>query len=356
MKNKPIYILSSAIGLAGGADKATLLLAIEYEKLGYCVNVFATSCETNSELKSIPLPPIINIGYRWRWPQISLIIKLFFHCIKYPPQFIHCVGLTYEIRLALILLKKYKLIVWETTEANKGNRFVDSKIIPLLPNAALMLAPSVTIKNNIKTTYNYNGLIEILPFWTKWEQPVLYENYKRTQKLLYAGRLDLDKGFDCLFGALRQIQNKIELKLNICGKGNIDNIKKLAYGLNNVEFHGFLDDDSIKRLYEQSDFLVLPSKHEGYPLSLVEAFGKSKPIMASKVGSIPEVFSNSKAAILFNANKPTELAECIFKCYNESDNDYNIRAHAARMLYETINNPNSIRDKLRNIIDSLSKS
>ena len=181
----------------------------------------------------------MNYGHRWRIPQISLIIKLLFNCWINKPRYIHCIGLTFEIKLALKFLKKYKLVVWETTEANKENRFVYHGIIPYLKHAIMILAPSQTIKQNILTNYQYSGIINILPFWTDWLPKIYVTDKKRTGHLLYVGRLDIDKGFDCLFNALRQLNNKFNLHIDICGRGNIDSIKKLAYNLEKVTFHGF---------------------------------------------------------------------------------------------------------------------
>jgi len=351
--SKSIYILSSAVGVAGGADKATKLLAEAYSNLGFNILVFATSCEVGIDQKNIKIHgPIINYGHRWKLPQISLIIKILFFSIIRKPKFVHCVGLTYEVKLALAFLNRLKIIVWETTEADKGNRFVQEGIIPKLQYAHLMLAPSQTIKHNIIDNYSYSGPIAILPFWTEW-QAAQHNIKNRTGSLLYVGRMDRDKGFDCLFEALRMIKNQVNIKLDVCGRGNVEQIKQLANGLENVQFHGFLDKTEIEELYNNADFVVLPSKHEGYPLSLIEACGKSIPIIASKVGSIPEVYQNSKAGLLFNANNSNQLSKCIQTAYTETEESYHLRREAARKLYEKINDVSVIQMKLQEIIKQI---
>ncbi len=356
MNKSRIYILSSAIGVAGGADKATKLLATAYSDLGFNISVFATSCEVDIQQKNINIyGPILNYGHRWKLPQLSLIIRLLFFSVIRKPKFIHCVGLTYEIKLLLSFSKWQNIIIWETTEANKGNRFVYPGIVAKLKHAKLLLAPSETIKNNIINNYNFNGPIGVLPFWTKWEE-VQNKLKKRTGKLLYVGRLDKDKGFDCLFDALRIIKQQINIKLDICGRGNVDLIQKMAYGLDDVQFQGFVDNRKMTELYNDADFIVLPSKHEGYPLSLIEACGKSIPIIASRVGSIPEVYENSSAGLLFNANNADELSKCILLAYSESEEAYNKRRESARELYENINNSTYIKVKLQTIVDQFNTS
>lgn len=348
--NKRIYILSSAIGLAGGADKATKLLAEVYQELGFNITVFATSCEVVLKQKNIDsYGPLIKYVYRWKLPQLSLIIRLLFFSVTRKPNFIHCVGLTYEVKLALSYLNWCKIIVWETTEADSGNRFVEKGIIPKLKYAHLMLAPSETIKRNILANYCYNGPIEILPFWTEW-QTVQNTHKMRSYNLLYVGRMDQDKGFDCLFHALRSIKNIINIQVEICGRGNVNLIKEMAYDLPNVKFYGFLSNKKIEELYNRADFVVLPSKHEGYPLSLIEACGKSIPIIASNVGSIPEVYQDSKAGFIFNANNNIELTNCLLNAYRENEETYQRRRVSARKLYEKINNISIIKNKIQEII------
>ena len=168
--------------------------------------------------------------------------------------------------------------------------------------------------------------------------------------MLYVGRMDQDKGFDTLFDALRTIKNQVNIQLDVCGRGNVELIQQMSNDLPNVKFHGFLESKKIEELYNNADFVVLPSKHEGYPLSLIEACGKSIPIIASKVGSIPEVYENSKAALLFTANNSEELSECILFASRESEEAYQVRRESARKLYDEINNISAIQIKLKEII------
>ena len=136
MKRKSIFIVSSAIGIEGGSDKATKLLAEEYFKLGYIVYVFVTTAEfksTNPKLKYYT--PFINRGHKFLVPQRILILQLLIALKYIKPILIHCIGITVEVRFVLKTIRKFKIIVWETTEANHNNKFIDNKAIPLLKNA-----------------------------------------------------------------------------------------------------------------------------------------------------------------------------------------------------------------------------
>ncbi len=56
------------------------------------------------------------------------------------------------------------------------------------------------------------------------------------------------------------------------------------------------------------DIFVLPSLHEGIPMVLLEALALERPVIASRVGGIPEVVSHGTSGILVNPVNPEELA------------------------------------------------
>jgi len=59
------------------------------------------------------------------------------------------------------------------------------------------------------------------------------------------------------------------------------------------------------------DVFVLPSLHEGIPMVLLEAFALSRPVVASRVGGIPEVVSDGFSGVLVNPTNADELATAI---------------------------------------------
>lgn len=59
------------------------------------------------------------------------------------------------------------------------------------------------------------------------------------------------------------------------------------------------------------DVFVLPSLHEGIPMVLLEALALRRPVVASRVGGIPEVLAHSYSGVLVSPNNPEELATAI---------------------------------------------
>ena len=61
------------------------------------------------------------------------------------------------------------------------------------------------------------------------------------------------------------------------------------------------------------DLFVLPSIKEGMPWTVLEAMAAGLPIVAAKVGGVPEMIENGKSGILVEPQNPQELAAAIKK-------------------------------------------
>lgn len=102
--------------------------------------------------------------------------------------------------------------------------------------------------------------------------------------LLGVGRLTPEKGFDLLIAAFRQVAPP-GLKLVLAG--GVDNEDSHARALRAqaagapVVFTGALDPDDLRPLYEHARLFVLPSRHEGFPLALLEALAARNDVLAA---------------------------------------------------------------------------
>ena len=74
------------------------------------------------------------------------------------------------------------------------------------------------------------------------------------------------------------------------------------------DFRGQVDD--LAPLLAASDLLILPSRSEGVPLVVLEALASGRPVVASKVGAIPEVL-DSRCGILVEKPDAAEFAQAI---------------------------------------------
>jgi len=64
---------------------------------------------------------------------------------------------------------------------------------------------------------------------------------------------------------------------------------------------------------EAMDLFVLPSLHEGIPMVILEAMALGRPVVASRVGGIPEVITDTVHGLLVSAGDPAGIAQACLK-------------------------------------------
>jgi len=118
---------------------------------------------------------------------------------------------------------------------------------------------------------------------------------KRTKherwRLLYVGQLIELKRVDVLLRSLRLVAADVELCLAYHVNHLESKLKDLArdFGLGErVHFLGAQSAAQLARLYQESDLLVLPSTREALPSVVAEAMFCGTPVVATRVGGIPE--------------------------------------------------------------------
>lgn len=129
------------------------------------------------------------------------------------------------------------------------------------------------------------------------------------------------KGLDILVDAIslldKQFLNQIHLVIVGEGKERIFIEKKiLEYELGpKITLIGKLSD--AEKYLKAFDIFLLPSRKEGFPFVLLEAMQAGLPIIASKVGGIPEALED--AGLQVRAEDPKALAEAITKLLNDAN-------------------------------------
>jgi len=113
---------------------------------------------------------------------------------------------------------------------------------------------------------------------------------------------------------------KDDYKLICCGGGEFtkaetDMISKA--GLQNTFIQVRANDKKMANLYKHAVAFVYPSKYEGFGIPLLEAMYYDCPIVASNVGSLPEIGGN--AGLYFNPDSPEELSSCIETVINDTN-------------------------------------
>ncbi len=98
-----------------------------------------------------------------------------------------------------------------------------------------------------------------------------------------------------------------------------------------VSFYGSLCEDEKIQQFKNADLFVFPSYSEGSPFAVVEAMENGLPIIATKVGFLPELFENEMNILYVDFNSPSQIKESIIKlksnrklCRNMVNNNFEI--------------------------------
>ena len=144
------------------------------------------------------------------------------------------------------------------------------------------------------------------------------ENFKEKINLAIIGRLEPYKGHEDLIHAISIIKPDIKSKINlyIIGKTNTSYYKDLKqivefYNLSElITFTDYIDCDINNFIYKFDLVISATRSFEGFGLTIAEALNLSVPVIATKVGAVPEIF-NDNIIQLVNPNSPIELKSAI---------------------------------------------
>jgi glycosyltransferase involved in cell wall biosynthesis len=133
--------------------------------------------------------------------------------------------------------------------------------------------------------------------------------------LLYYGRLSDEKGIFTLIGAMDKVADK-NLKLIIAGDGPaLDKLKREAWAFNlgkRVAFVGAKFGDDLNDLINRAKAVIIPSVWlENMPFVLLESLALGKIVIASNIGGLPEIISDTRNGFLFNPSDEIDLAKKI---------------------------------------------
>jgi glycosyltransferase involved in cell wall biosynthesis len=159
--------------------------------------------------------------------------------------------------------------------------------------------------DNIKIIYN--GIN-----WVDWEdipdKKKFRDSYPNISErfVIFAGRLATNKGIPDLIEAM-YIGKSQEFDLVVMGADKIASSK-------GVKMHrlGHVDDEIYRSALSAAEILVLPSEYEAFGIVLLEAAAAQTPVVATRVGGIPEAMSEDKNGLIVNYNDPKALSGAIF--------------------------------------------
>ena len=151
--------------------------------------------------------------------------------------------------------------------------------------------------------------------------------------IVSVGRLAYPKKYKLLLDSIAQVP---EATLTIVGSGpdqaTIESrIEQLDLG-DRVRITGNLSEAEVQRELSSAGVFILLSKHEGLPMSILEAMAASLPIVASSVGGIPELLTKECGVLV--SNRADEVASALRHLLADQAKREDLGMHAYRRAKE----------------------
>jgi glycosyltransferase involved in cell wall biosynthesis len=137
-----------------------------------------------------------------------------------------------------------------------------------------------------------------------------------TLRLVYIGRLAEEKGiFESLQGIKLALAQGVRAELVIAGGGPDEarlkqSADQLALG-SQVSFVGPISGERKAALLARADASILASRAEGLPYALLESMAAGVPVIATRVGAIPDVVNDRVHGLLIARPDPRAIAQAI---------------------------------------------
>lgn len=122
--------------------------------------------------------------------------------------------------------------------------------------------------------------------------------------VLYLGHLEPWKGAQYLFEAIRSVPNA---RLVVIGQGSMQEKLRKEAG-DQITMTGALRTPEVHAWLRRATVLCMPSEREGWPVACLEALACGLPVVASRVGGLPEILADPSTGILCEPRNPTAIA------------------------------------------------
>lgn len=251
-------------------------------------------------------------------------------------------ALIYTCIATKLMRKKLILYIREEISYNPLTRiglFFSNKVITIAKGVLK------DIPKNLISKYDY----KLINIYTGFNfEKVNLESKKALKKILninenkvvigYVGSINTRKGLDILIKGLSEIKNKYS-NITLLVAGDVTNgheeywrglQKQIVKDELNLMYLGYCED--MNTVYSIIDILILPSRSEGLPRTVIEGMGYQLPVIATDVGGTREIIANDDLGILIPKNSVKDLVLSLERLINAPKTRKEMGFHAKRYV------------------------
>jgi glycosyltransferase involved in cell wall biosynthesis len=225
--------------------------------------------------------------------------------------------------------------------------FLQRKITPVLAKISLTSADKIRCVASYLTEQARKIALQkryfSFPTFTDLDSFLAETDARFGDFILSVGQLEKVKGMNVLIESFVKIEKEFPwLRLVIIGDGsektNIDNMSKDLGIMNKVDMKGKLPLSKTRDVMKRCYCFVLPSMSEGLPRVLMEAMALAKPVIASRVGGIPELVKDNNNGFLFKSGDSNDLADKLRILLKDKNKAHEMGQSGRLMVKEKLSN------------------
>ena len=192
--------------------------------------------------------------------------------------------------------------------------------------------------NLLKLGYNSN--IKVVRLGIDAESIEMKRSWKKSRQILFLSRVHVKKGINFLVEATDVLRNELQgYKILVAGEGDADYVEAMKRmicdrGLQDiVQLIGGVYGDEKWRLFQTSDFFVLPTHSENFGLAIAESLASGTPVITT-VGTPWSDLNSSEAGAWIEIGTET-LVETLRRFLSLSEDELETMGRNGRKLIET---------------------
>ena len=211
-------------------------------------------------------------------------------------------------------------------------KFFGAKNVVVIPNGVDLKRFDVSQNSN-----EYDNMSDMKEKRIKIRKKIGIDN--NDFLVITVARLEKVKGIEYLIRAMAEIKkyglgrynddtanNKNKNRMNrimlvVIGDGTErNNLEELTGNLrlnDIIKFLGWVSNEDVPFYLTAADCFVLPSLSEGFGIAIIEAQAIGLPVIASKVGGIPDIIKDRENGILVRPGNSGDIARAILDIYNQ---------------------------------------
>lgn len=318
-----LTFLITDISQKGGIERVTAMLSKKLYEEGYDVSIISLFCEFDEFSfkidNNVNVTVLNNTTYNCRQSNFRRIKGLLksikclrkyligFNCDAFIAQGYLNALILYLLGLGnkTIVCEHFKYGIYKNPILRKMRDFVYHKVSKV-----------ITLTQADADKYKRDGIeTVVIPNMIPFPKiSILSRGIRESRTILCIGRLEYEKGFDLLIRSISLIKKKLAgWEIHIFGEGSEkDNLQSLISELkcsDIIKLNGFSNNID----YSGYSFTVMSSRHEGFPMTLLECMAKGLPVVAFNCQEGPRILLSDGTGLLVDEGNIEKLSKGILE-------------------------------------------